>query len=178
MFSHQSPAHALPLLVINTEFLSSSLDSPLESNTSGLLSPYSPGFFGNNFVMPPVLQPSSPLTPLYTLTDVAAQESTKSFHCKDPYAKSGDEAEEFACPRSDCKKVFTSKYRLKSHSVSHSNRRPYQWYLHFLMPLSRCLKAFSRYHDILRHVRNIHKVDKLNVGDWIEKRAEGEVKME
>jgi hypothetical protein len=127
-----APAPVRPLLMINTDFLSSVV-SPLsaEPNSAGILYPYitsasTPGLFGDTYS-----SPVSPVSPLFALTDVASHEPSFAYPLR-PLDRTKrtptSPTKHHICLIADCNKSFSTKYRLKSHSVSHSNQRPYIWY--------------------------------------------------
>ncbi|KAJ3120919.1 hypothetical protein HK100_012596 [Physocladia obscura] len=59
----------------------------------------------------------------------------------------------YPCLFPNCGKVFPRAYNLKSHSFCHSGDRPHVCNV--------CSAAFSRKHDLQRHVRTIHADDKV-----------------
>lgn len=69
----------------------------------------------------------------------------------------------FYCDYAGCGRGFATRYRMKSHRISHGSERPNG---------CKCGKTFARYHDLLRHVRNIHKVGNERVGEYIVKAAQ------
>ncbi|KAJ3376769.1 hypothetical protein HDU92_009038 [Lobulomyces angularis] len=54
------------------------------------------------------------------------------------------------CPR--CIATFATEYQLITHSIKHAEVRPFG--------CKNCSKTFSRHHDALRHVKNVHKVSR------------------
>ena len=57
---------------------------------------------------------------------------------------------EFKCDFDGCSAVFVRLYNLKSHKLCHSSARDHQCEF--------CSFSFGRKHDLLRHVRNIHRI--------------------
>ncbi|KAI8804509.1 hypothetical protein BJ742DRAFT_682076 [Cladochytrium replicatum] len=58
------------------------------------------------------------------------------------------QSQKLKCPQPGCRKTFTRRYNLQSHLMVHSGLRPYSCEF--------CGAAFSRQHDLRRHVRSLH----------------------
>jgi uncharacterized Zn-finger protein len=58
----------------------------------------------------------------------------------------------FKCPYENCNKSFSKKPNLKSHLVTHSGERPFA--------CRQCAMAFTRKHDLKRHLISIHSISK------------------
>jgi hypothetical protein len=63
------------------------------------------------------------------------------------------EKKKFACPEEGCHKSFTRRYNLSAHLRCHRLERPYE--------CTQCTQAFARKHDLQRHVRSLHDVNKI-----------------
>eukprot|EP00842_Homolaphlyctis_polyrhiza_P004896 jgi/Hompol1/5407/HPOL_004436-RA len=57
----------------------------------------------------------------------------------------------FQCPHPECDKAFDRLYKLKSHYAVHESKQ---------YPCPYCLLPFARRHDLYRHARSIHSLDR------------------
>lgn len=120
---------SVPALTINTHFHYNNLASLETDPFSPCITPptpswASPRYFDKLFLITSPSTPSppiSPLSPLYPFPEETSYEPpvfTKPVAVKQAHE----------CPRIGCYKSFKTRYRLKSHSVSHIDERRFHWY--------------------------------------------------